>query len=92
MKNPNPSETTSTGIPALWARRTNGTNPGSCGWAAAVASNAAGSASTIDISRVISRREPMSPASYAAASASQPPETYSAMTVSDTSVRAMVPS
>ena len=39
MKNPNPSETTSTGIPAAWARRTNGTKPGSCGWAAAVASS-----------------------------------------------------
>ena len=40
MKNPNPSDTTSTGMPAAWARRTNGANPGSWGWAAAVASRA----------------------------------------------------
>ena len=63
MKNPNPSDTTSIGIAAACARRTNGTNPGSCGWAAAVASSAAGSASTIAISSSISRREPIRPAS-----------------------------
>ena len=63
MKKPKPSETTSTGMPAAWARRTNGTNPGSCGCWAAVASRSAGSASTIAISSVISRREPISPAS-----------------------------
>ena len=63
MKKPNPSETTSIGIPAACARRTNGTNPGSCGCSAAVASRSAGSASSIAISRVISRREPISPAS-----------------------------
>ena len=63
MKKPNPSDTTSTGIPAACARRTNGTKPGSCGWAAAVANRAAGSASTIAISSVMSRREPISPAS-----------------------------
>ena len=63
MKNPNPSDTTSTGTPADCARRTNGTKPGSWGWAAAVASSPAGSASTWAISQVISRREPISPAS-----------------------------
>ena len=63
MKNPNPSDTTSIGTPADCARRTNGTNPGSWGWAAAVASSAAGSASTWAISHVISRRDPISPAS-----------------------------
>ena len=63
MKKPNPSDTTSTGIPAACARRTNGTNPASCGWAAAVANSSAGSASTSDISSVISRREPSRPAS-----------------------------
>ena len=42
--------------------------------------------------QAISRREPISPASYAAASASQTPGTCSAMTVSDTSVSAIVPS
>ena len=42
MKKPNPSDTISTGMPAAWARRTNGTNPGSCGWAAAVARRSAG--------------------------------------------------
>ena len=63
MKKPNPSETISIGIPAACARRTNGTNPGSCGWAAAVASSAAAGASISDISSSISRREPIRPAS-----------------------------
>ena len=61
MKKPNPSDTISTGMPAAWARRTNGTKPGSCGCAAAVASSASGSASTRAISQAISRREPMQP-------------------------------
>ena len=63
MKKPNPSDTISTGMPAAWAVRTNGTKPSSCGWAAAVAYRSAGSLSTIAISRSISRREPISPAS-----------------------------
>ncbi len=97
MKNPKPSETTSTGTPTDWASRTNGTNPASCGCAAAVENSSAGSASTSDISRVMRRLEPDSPASYAATSASQSTPasnrlTWSAMTVSETSVWAMVPS
>jgi hypothetical protein len=63
MKNPKPSDTISTGILAACARRTNGTKPGSCGWAAAVASSAAGDASMSSISSSISRREPIRPAS-----------------------------
>ena len=63
MKKPKPSETISTGMCAAWARRTNGTKPGSCGWAAAVARSAAGATSIIDISSSISRREPIRPAS-----------------------------
>ena len=63
MKKPNPSETTSTGMPAAIARRANGTNPASCGWAAATSNSASVSVSTIAISSVIRRREPISPAS-----------------------------
>ncbi len=63
MKNPNPSDTTSIGMPASCASRTNGTNPGSCGWAAAVASRASAGTSTRDISSSISRRDPTWPAS-----------------------------
>ena len=64
MKKPNPSETTSTGMPAASARRTNGTKPGSWGWAAAVGQERPSSgASTSAISSSISRREPISPAS-----------------------------
>ena len=92
MKKPKPSDTISIGMPAAWALRTNGTNLGSCGWRAAVASSAAGSASTSDISQAISRREPMPPASYSAEASSQTPGTCSAMTMSVTSVSEIVPS
>ena len=92
MKNPNPSETTSTGMPADRARSTSVTKPGSCGWLEAVANRSAGSASIRPISQAISRREPMPPASYFAASASQSPGTCSAMIWSETSLSAIVPS
>ena len=60
-----------TAMPAACARRTNGTIPGSCGWAAAVARSASGSASTIDISQAISRRDPIAPAAYSLSASSQ---------------------
>ena len=63
MKNPNPSLTTSTATPAAWARRTNGTNPGSWGWPAAVARSSAPSARTRLISNSMSPREPIRPSS-----------------------------
>ena len=63
MKNPNPSETTSTGIPAASARSANGRNDGSCGCAAALARSASGSAVINPTSQAISRREPTRPAS-----------------------------
>ena len=92
MKKPNPSLTTSTGTPAACARRTNGTKPGSCGWRAAVARRSAPSARIRLISYSISPREPISPRSYRAAIASQAAFVCSAMTVSETSVSAIVPS
>ena len=87
MKNPNPSLTTSTGIPAACARRTKGTKPGSWGCLAAVSRSAAPSTRTSSISHSMSRREPRRPSSYRAAISSQAPGTCSAMTVSETSVR-----
>ena len=61
MKKPKPSDTISTGMPAACARRTNGTNVGSCGCAAAVASRSADGTSTSDISSSINRRDPIRP-------------------------------
>ena len=92
MKNPNPSDTTSTGMPAARARSANGRNVASWGCAAAFARSASGSASISPTSQAISRREPMRPASYSATHASHSPVTNSAISVSDTSVWAMVPS
>jgi len=63
MKNPKPSDTISTGMPAAWARSTNGTKPGSCGCAAAVARRLSGGAAMSPISISIRCREPICPAS-----------------------------
>ena len=63
MKNPNPSDTTSTGTPAASARSANGRKDGSCGWAAALARRASGSAVISPTSQAMSRREPVRPAS-----------------------------
>ena len=92
MKKPNPSDTTSTGTPAASARSANGRNAGSCGWAAALARRASGSAVISPTSQAIRRREPTSPASYSATCDSQSAVTNSAISASETSVRAMVPS
>jgi hypothetical protein len=92
MKNPNPSETTSTGMPASRARSATARKPGSCGWAAAFARSDSGSARMRPTSHAISRREPTRPASYSATQASHSPVTNSAMSASETSVWAMVPS
>ena len=72
MKNPNPSDTTSTGMPAARAASANGDErPASWGWAAAFALSASGSAVMRPTSQAISLREPTSPASYAATCDSQ---------------------
>ena len=63
MKKPNPSDTTSTGIEAAWARRMNGTKPGSWGCAAAVAKSSSDSVSNSSSSHTIWLREPILPAS-----------------------------
>ena len=92
MKNPNPSDTTSTGIPAARAASANATNPGSCGCAAALAMSWAGSAVIRPTSQCMSLRDPTMPSSYAATYDSQSAVTNSAMSVSLTSVCAIVPS
>ena len=92
MKNPNPSDTTSTGIPAPRARSANGTKTPSWGWAAAFARRASGSASISPTSQAIRRREPTRPASYSATHASHSSVTNPAMSASETSVWAIVPS
>ena len=61
MKNPNPSDTTSTGIPAARARSANGTNAGSCGCAAAFAAARRGRRVISPTSQAISLREPDEP-------------------------------
>ena len=92
MKKPKPSLTTSTGMPAARARRTNCGNPASWGWAAASERSASGGAVMSPTSHSMIRREPARPASYSAALASHSSVTNSAMMASETSVRAIVPS
>ena len=92
MKKPNPSDTTSTGMPAARARSANGRNAGVVRLGGRLRPQRVGiRADEPDLPGHQPPR-PTSPASYAATCDSQSAVTNSAMSVSETSVWAIVPS
>ena len=93
MKNPNPSDTTSTGIPAARARSANGRNAPVVGLGGGLRPERVGvRVDQPDLPGHQPPRARRSPASYSATCDSQSPVTNSAISVSETSVWAIVPS